>query len=103
MNPGRASGTSTWPGPWNAPRRGDCAPPSRTLVTEVHATRTTLAGGGSGPVAEEDLTAWVAGRDAADALRSFLRLPLTVAAEAVLQRRVTLHWRDELAVDLRGT
>ncbi|CAM5369943.1 hypothetical protein [Streptomyces purpurascens] len=75
----------------------------RTLVAEVHATRTMLSGGDSGPVSEEDLTAWVARGDAADALRAFLRLPLPVAAEAVLQRRVSLHWRDELAADLGGT
>ncbi|MFC9125749.1 hypothetical protein ACFT4A_02760 [Streptomyces sp. NPDC057099] len=75
----------------------------RTLVAEVHATRTMLSGGESGPVSEEDLTAWVARGDAADALRAFLRLPLPVAAEAVLQRRVSLRWRDELAADLGGT
>ncbi|GGS36304.1 hypothetical protein [Streptomyces violaceus] len=75
----------------------------RTLVAEVHATRTMLRGGGSGPVSEDDLTAWVARSDAADALRAFLRLPLPVAAQAVLQRRISLHWRDELAADLRGT
>ncbi|MGR4847481.1 SMI1/KNR4 family protein [Streptomyces sp. LARHCF252] len=75
----------------------------RTLVAEVHATRTMLYGGDSGPVSEDDLTAWVARSDAADALRAFLRLPLPVAAQAVLQRRISLHWRDELAADLRGT
>lgn len=75
----------------------------RTLVAEVHATRTMLYGADRGPVSEDDLTAWVARSDAADALRAFLRLPLPVAAQAVLQRRISLHWRDELAADLRGT
>ncbi|MFI6373366.1 hypothetical protein [Streptomyces sp. NPDC050546] len=75
----------------------------RALAAEVHATRTTLSGGDGGPVSEDDLTAWVARSDAADALRAFLRLPLPVAAEAVLQRRISVHWRDELAADLRGT
>ncbi|MGI5429187.1 SMI1/KNR4 family protein [Streptomyces sp. CA-179760] len=74
----------------------------RTLVAEVHATRTMLSDGDSGPVSGKDLTAWLARRDAADALRAFLLLPLPVAAEAVLQRRLSLHWRDELAADLRG-
>ncbi|QWB22540.1 MULTISPECIES: hypothetical protein [Streptomyces] len=75
----------------------------RTLVAEVHATRETLSGDDSGPVSQDDLTAWVARRDAADALRAFLRLPLPIAAETVLQRRMSLHWRDELAADLRDT
>ncbi|MGX1560068.1 hypothetical protein [Streptomyces sp. NPDC055506] len=76
----------------------------RTLAAEVHATRATLSGGDGGPpVSENDLTAWVARNDAADALRTFLRLPLPVAAEAVLQQRISPHWRDELAADLRDT
>ncbi|MFC9509392.1 hypothetical protein [Streptomyces sp. NPDC057002] len=72
----------------------------RTLAAEVHATRATLSGGDGGPVSEDDLTAWVARSDAADALRTFLRHPVPVAAEAVLQQRISPHWRDELAADL---
>ncbi|MET9764144.1 hypothetical protein ABZ016_34665 [Streptomyces sp. NPDC006372] len=74
----------------------------RTLAAEVHATRELLRHEDSGPVSDEDLTAWVARDHAARALREFVRLPLPAAAATVLQQRVSLHWREELAADVRG-
>jgi hypothetical protein len=74
----------------------------RTLAAEVHATRALVGGDDTGPVSQDDFTAWVERDRAAHALRSFLHLPLPVAAAAILHRRTSLHWRDELAADLDG-
>ncbi|WP_406096348.1 SMI1/KNR4 family protein [Kitasatospora purpeofusca] len=76
----------------------------RTVRAETRAVRGLLDAArhqqDPAPVTAADLAAWH-GRDAAaGALRRFLLLPLPAAAETVLSLRMSVHWRDELAVNL---
>ncbi|WP_157880560.1 hypothetical protein [Streptomyces katrae] len=76
----------------------------RTIRAEVRAVRGLLDAArhqpDSAPVTAADLAAWH-GRDAAtEALRRFLLLSLPAAVETILSQRVSVQWRDELAVDL---
>ncbi|MER5863238.1 SMI1/KNR4 family protein [Kitasatospora sp. NPDC002040] len=76
----------------------------RTIRAETRAVRGLLDAARHqqepAPVTEADFAAWH-GRDAAaGALRRFLLLPLPAAAETVLNLRLSVRWRDELAADL---
>ncbi|MFI9329262.1 SMI1/KNR4 family protein [Kitasatospora sp. NPDC052868] len=76
----------------------------RTIRAETRAVRGLLDEArhlpGPAPVTAADLAAWHARDTAAGALRRFLLLPLPAAAETVLSLRMSVHWRDELAMDL---
>jgi hypothetical protein len=79
----------------------------RTLVAEAAAARPALRPPWQRgrdepelPTTPEDFQAWQLRADAADALRRFLQLPLPVAAQSILHRRLSEDWRSELAQDL---
>lgn len=79
----------------------------RTLVAEAAAARPALRPAWQRgrdqpelPATREDFQAWQLRADAADALRRFLQLPLPVAAQSILHRRLSEDWRSELAQDL---
>lgn len=76
----------------------------RTLAAEARAARGLLDaaryGADPAPVTEADLAAWSVRHSAAGALRAFLLLPLPAAAETILNRRLSVRWRDDLAADL---
>ncbi|MFE5679836.1 SMI1/KNR4 family protein [Streptomyces erythrochromogenes] len=76
----------------------------RTLSAEARAARGLLDAARhqaeAAPVTAADHAAWAVRDSAARALRAFLLLPLPAAAEAVLNRRLSVRWRDELAADL---
>ncbi|MFB8205791.1 SMI1/KNR4 family protein [Kitasatospora purpeofusca] len=76
----------------------------RTIRAETRAVRGLLDAArhqqDPAPVTAADLAAWHGRDTAAGALRRFLLLPLPAAAETVLSLRMSVHWRDELAVDL---
>lgn len=76
----------------------------RTLSAEARAARGLLDAAQHQPdpalVTAADLAAWAARDSAAGALREFLLLPLPTAAATVLSRRLSVHWRDDLAADL---
>ncbi|MFF2039836.1 SMI1/KNR4 family protein [Kitasatospora sp. NPDC058170] len=78
----------------------------RTLSAEVRAARGLLEAAryapDPAPVTAADLGAWVVRDSAAGALREFLLLPLPDAAATILDRRLSVRWRDDLAADLAG-
>ncbi|MBQ0862316.1 hypothetical protein [Streptomyces sp. RK75] len=74
----------------------------RTLAAEVRAARQSVQPAwrdAAGPVPQQDLDAWAARQGAAHALRAFIQLTVPVAAQKVLHRRMSVHWRAELAAD----
>ncbi|MFF9276634.1 SMI1/KNR4 family protein [Streptomyces griseosporeus] len=71
----------------------------RNLAAETWAARRSVRDE-AGPVGAEDLSAWIAREGAAQALRAFVLLPVPVAAEWILGRRLSARWREELAADL---
>lgn len=76
----------------------------RTLAAETWAARRMVPPSWSrdpAPVGPEDFRAWVVRESAAQALRAFIELPVPVAAEKILHQRLSVHWRGELAADLR--
>lgn len=83
---------------------GDLDLRMRTLAAEERATRGLLDAAryepDPAPVTAADLTAWSARHTAAGAVRAFLLRPLPSAAETVLEQRLSVRWRDELAADL---
>ncbi|CAM5233912.1 hypothetical protein GCM10010329_62380 [Streptomyces spiroverticillatus] len=76
----------------------------RTIRAEARAVRGTLDTASrqpdAAPVTEADFLAWHVRDTAAGALRRFLLLPLPAAAASILNLRMSVHWRDELAADL---
>ncbi|MEV0193514.1 hypothetical protein AB0I39_33950 [Kitasatospora purpeofusca] len=76
----------------------------RTVRAETRAVRGLLDAArhqqDPAPITAADLAAWHARDTAAEALRRFMLLPLPAAAETVLNLRMSVHWRDELALDL---
>ncbi|MFZ3493937.1 SMI1/KNR4 family protein [Streptomyces sp. 5.8] len=85
---------------------GDLDLRMRTLAAEARAARGLLDSARCepepAPVTAADLAAWSARDAAARAVRAFLLLPLPGAAEKVLNLRLSVRWRDELAADLAG-
>lgn len=85
---------------------GDLDLRMRTLAAEVRAARGLLDSARyepeRAPVTAADLAAWSVRDAAAGAVRAFLLLPLPGAAEKVLNLRLSVRWRDELAADLAG-
>ncbi|MFJ9942870.1 SMI1/KNR4 family protein [Streptomyces erythrochromogenes] len=80
----------------------------RTLSAEARAARGLLDAARhraetapvTAAITAADDAAWAVRESAAGALRSFLLLPLPAAAETVLNLRLSVRWRDELAADL---
>ncbi|MCX4783292.1 SMI1/KNR4 family protein [Streptomyces sp. NBC_01264] len=76
----------------------------RTLAAEARAARGLLDAAryepDPAPVTEADTAAWSARHAAAGALRAFLLLPLPAAAETILNLRLSVRWREDLAADL---
>ncbi|MFJ8434954.1 SMI1/KNR4 family protein [Kitasatospora sp. NPDC094019] len=76
----------------------------RTVRAETRAVRGLLNAARHqqhpAPVTAADLAAWHGRDTAAEALRRFMLLPLPAAAETVLSLRMSVRWRDELALDL---
>ncbi|MFD8883715.1 hypothetical protein ACFV0H_14435 [Streptomyces erythrochromogenes] len=76
----------------------------RILSAEARAARGLLDAArhraDAAPVAAADHAAWAVRDSAAGALRAFLLLPLPAAAETVLNRRLSVRRRADLAADL---
>ncbi|MEU2735923.1 hypothetical protein ABZ656_10910 [Streptomyces sp. NPDC007095] len=79
----------------------------RTLTAEAWAARQMVSGqrawrDDNGPVTQSDFSAWVLRVEAARALREFVHAGAPTAAATILSRRMSAHWRTELAADLEG-
>ncbi|MFF4518757.1 hypothetical protein [Streptomyces mirabilis] len=51
---------------------------------------------------QSDFSAWALRVEAARALREFVHAGAPAAAATILSRRMSAHWRAELAADLEG-
>lgn len=79
----------------------------RTLTAEAWAARQRVSGqrawhDDNDPVTQSDFSAWVLRVEAARALREFVHAGAPAAAATILSRRMSAHWRTELAADLEG-
>lgn len=79
----------------------------RTLTAEAWAARQRVSGqrawrDDNDPVTQSDFSAWVLRVGAARALREFVQAGAPAAAATILSRRMSAHWRTELAADLEG-
>jgi hypothetical protein len=79
----------------------------RTLTAEAWAARQRVSGqrawrDDNDPVTQSDFSAWALRVEAARALREFVDAGAPAAAATVLSRRMSAHWRTELAADLEG-
>ncbi|MGW1762281.1 SMI1/KNR4 family protein [Streptomyces mirabilis] len=79
----------------------------RTLTAEAWAARQRVSGqrawhDDNDPVTQSDFSAWALRVEAARALREFVHAGAQAAAATILSRRMSAHWRTELAADLEG-
>ncbi|MFD7605202.1 hypothetical protein ACFWAN_32815 [Streptomyces mirabilis] len=79
----------------------------RTLTAEAWAARQRVSGqrawrDDNDPVTQSDFSAWALRVEAARALREFVHAGAPAAAATILSRRMSAHWRAELAADLEG-
>ncbi|MFF0043881.1 hypothetical protein ACFYRG_48350 [Streptomyces mirabilis] len=79
----------------------------RTLTAEAWAARQRVSGqrawrDDNDPVTQSDFSAWALRVEAARALREFVHAGAQAAAATILSRRMSAHWRTELAADLDG-
>ncbi|GHD56365.1 hypothetical protein GCM10010317_042800 [Streptomyces mirabilis] len=79
----------------------------RTLTAEAWAARQRVSGqrawcDDNDPVTQSDFSAWALRVEAARALREFVHAGAPAAAATILSRRMSAHWRTELAADLEG-